>query len=205
MNQFTIDALDTQNRPYRLQNDNSWRIVVERDILSRCILSQDHIVRDFKDTIKYSTGQGVITLLNQTLYVNPTEPTKYKGMIFTRVHRSEKPRKFKLPELMRLLWEGNDMQRNDLVLTVNGEFNLFNGVGIDWRTYPIAVRMYEFPSNEDFVGPRSDNEDYVRGVYSQMLLGWLEHLRSGKFDVLIRSQEISEVSELWEEVDKLFP
>jgi hypothetical protein len=184
--------IETRSGNYRLQNDESWRILTEREITETDFTTSDVCTLIAKQEI-----DSEITLDGNTWRLNPTESSfgdTSQAYYEIYTHRTIKPLTPSIEQLRATIAQGDDRINNSLILNVYGFYELrdFSTLNLSFDDPTIVHRSETFTAGNDYVGQNAKNDNQLINMfYKTSLYFWLGHLQNGKMNMYFEN-EISE-------------
>lgn len=172
--------LEKSNQRYRLQNDNSWRMVVEKEIQN-----SDFLTSNEKDIIKLQEIDSEIVLNSIQHKANPTSlrllsDNNFNYHVYT--FRISKPMTPLRDQLVSAIANGDDSKTNALILNTSGFYEIreIDEVNLNIKIPSIVVRNEAFIEGNGYVGKEaSEDKRFIEDIYNDTLECWLNHLEKG--------------------------
>ncbi len=165
---------------FRLQKDQSWRLLNSNDFLE-----SDYFTDDIYDTIRFQ--DRIIKIEHEgKILSTQTEDNSYSrldsldfNITVERIHAPFIP---SLDQLVSTIKHGNDNISNCLILNLSGYFELRNHelIELDVADPSIVFRFETFSAGNEYVGENAGSDiHHVELLYVTALTFWLEHLKYG--------------------------
>jgi len=200
---YSLDAENSKFEEYRLTKGRNWRRLMNGNFdlaVDDCIFFSPEQLPEFSE-------ETVLTLGGETYFVN-ANPISFGGphaSVYPRLHRSAKPRKFTLGELVNVIANGDDSKFNILVLDIEGHLKL---VDFDQHSNDdplIAVRYETFCAENKYVGMDAAEDDaFTTELYLNMLDSWVTHLRTRKLNIMDDVPTQENEKDLLAQIDEIF-
>lgn len=173
--------LETDNKYFRLQKDETWRLLENIKIEE-----SDFLTSEENDIIKIQKVNSTINLDGNDWKLNPTSSTLFADdsvdyEVYTK--REIKPSIPTKEQLIDVIANGDDKKNNTIILKTNGIYEIREIQNIDLTIkYPtIVVRNETFIAGNGYIGKEaSQDESFVNDIYTESLEYWLIHLEKGK-------------------------
>ena len=162
---------------FRLQNDGTWR-KCEAD---KSLCDTDRMCETPSEVMRLSNMNGAVELHGKVYDIDAREwPTKNDQLHHgSQVFRKEFPQTPSKEQLKKVLACGDDSFHNQLVLNVNGEFEL-RQKGAFANDPSKVVRFETFCAGNGYVGEEmANNDSFLNDNFLSALNFWISHLKTG--------------------------
>jgi|18_taG_2_1085343.scaffolds.fasta_scaffold00812_5 predicted glycosyltransferase len=196
--------IETSSGNYRLQNDESWRMLSNRKVMET-----DFTTSDVCTLIAKQEMDSEIVIGEKTWCLNPTNLSfgdTNQAYYEIYAHRRMKPLTPSIEQLRATIAQGDDRINNSLILNIYGFYELrdFSTLNLSFDDPTIVHRYETFTAGNDYVGHDAQNDNQlINMLYKTSLYFWLVHLQNGKTNMYFENEINESLEKILKDIHKV--